>query len=408
MSSVANSEWQIEAWERLTTTEGGSSGSGLWDENHRIVGQLHGGQAACGNSINDYYGKFSMSWDGNGSTSSASRLSDWLDPQNTGVSTLDGWDPNAVTVAFDAALQSTGAINTLCSSDFTPEVKLKNNGTNTLTSATITYNLDGGANQVYNWTGSIATGGTETISLPTMTITGSGSHTFNAVVSAPNGQTDGNAGNDNLALTFDAVPNSMPMFLVIDADCFGSEITWEVRTAGATSSLFSGGPYTDVAPDGETINEEFCLSNGCYDFEIFDSYGDGMATAGQFGCNVNGDFNINDYYGNNFVTMGANPDYGTAVTHNFCITSVGVNENLADNAIGMFPNPVSDELNVLSNDGVLIQTIEILDARGAQVQFINVSESNSQTVNVSGLSQGVYMVKVATAEGTVVRKIVKK
>ena len=92
--SISNSSWRIEAWERNTTTEGGSSGSGLWDENHHLVGQLHGGQANCSNSINDYYGKFSMSWTGNGANSSSSRLRDWLDPTGTGVTSLDGFDPN--------------------------------------------------------------------------------------------------------------------------------------------------------------------------------------------------------------------------------------------------------------------------------------------------------------------------
>jgi lysyl endopeptidase len=92
--SISNSSWRIEAWERNTTTEGGSSGSGLWDENHHLVGQLHGGQANCSNSINDFYGKFDMSWTGNGSSSSSSRLSDWLDPAGTGVTSLDGFDPN--------------------------------------------------------------------------------------------------------------------------------------------------------------------------------------------------------------------------------------------------------------------------------------------------------------------------
>ena len=38
--SISNSSWRIEAWERNTTTEGGSSGSGLWDENHHLVGTV--------------------------------------------------------------------------------------------------------------------------------------------------------------------------------------------------------------------------------------------------------------------------------------------------------------------------------------------------------------------------------
>jgi hypothetical protein len=83
------SHWRIATWED-GTTEPGSSGSPLFDQNHRIVGQLHGGEANCSNNVNDYYGKVSMSWDAGSSASS--RLSDWLDPDNTGTMVLDGMD----------------------------------------------------------------------------------------------------------------------------------------------------------------------------------------------------------------------------------------------------------------------------------------------------------------------------
>ena len=68
-------------------TEGGSSGSPVFNNNNHIVGQLTGGTGECGNGT-DYYGKISKSWS-NGSSSS-SRLSNWLDPNNTNVVTLDG------------------------------------------------------------------------------------------------------------------------------------------------------------------------------------------------------------------------------------------------------------------------------------------------------------------------------
>jgi hypothetical protein len=54
--------WRIVDW-NVGTTEPGSSGSGLWDENHRIIGQLHGGGAACGNDESDWYGAFHVSFD---------------------------------------------------------------------------------------------------------------------------------------------------------------------------------------------------------------------------------------------------------------------------------------------------------------------------------------------------------
>ncbi|MFQ6609441.1 MAG: trypsin-like peptidase domain-containing protein [Fidelibacterota bacterium] len=83
------SHWQIAEWDD-GTTEPGSSGSPLFDSDHRIVGQLHGGEASCSYNFNDYYGKVARSWATGGSPSS--RLKDWLDPDDTGTLTLDGID----------------------------------------------------------------------------------------------------------------------------------------------------------------------------------------------------------------------------------------------------------------------------------------------------------------------------
>jgi hypothetical protein len=69
------------------STEGGSSGCPLFDQNHRVIGQLEGGAAACGNNLYDVYGAVSWSWTG---SSAADRLSDWLDPLGTGVDAIDG------------------------------------------------------------------------------------------------------------------------------------------------------------------------------------------------------------------------------------------------------------------------------------------------------------------------------
>ncbi len=86
-----NAHWQVLEWD-LGTTEGGSSGSPLFDENHRIIGDLTGGQASCANSINDYYAKFTISWDYY--STSAKQLKSWLDPAGSNPTTLDGYDPN--------------------------------------------------------------------------------------------------------------------------------------------------------------------------------------------------------------------------------------------------------------------------------------------------------------------------
>lgn len=95
--STSSNHWRIESWERLTTTEGGSSGSPLFDQNHRIIGQLHGGYAACGNTTSDWYGAFNNSWSG---------LSSFLDPLGTNPLTLDGFDPGAATATCFDGIQN--------------------------------------------------------------------------------------------------------------------------------------------------------------------------------------------------------------------------------------------------------------------------------------------------------------
>ncbi|MCC6726929.1 MAG: proprotein convertase P-domain-containing protein, partial [Saprospiraceae bacterium] len=77
----------IPDWD-IGTTEGGSSGSPLFNNQKRVVGQLHGGFAACGNNELDSYGWFHRSWTGGGAIGNS--LKPWLDPDNTGIITLDG------------------------------------------------------------------------------------------------------------------------------------------------------------------------------------------------------------------------------------------------------------------------------------------------------------------------------
>ncbi len=413
LSSVANSEWRIEAWERNTTTEGGSSGSGLWDENHLIIGQLHGGQASCSNSINDYYGKFSMSWDGNGSNSASERLHDWLDPQGTGATTMPGWDPNQPAVDYDAGITNNVTSATLCSSVYEPEITLKNTGEVTLTSCTITYNVDGGTDQVFNWAGSLATNASEVVPLSSISVSGSGSHTFNATVSNPNGNADENSNNDVIVSDFTAVPNSMPLYLNLLVDCYGEEVAWEITEQGSSTVLFSGNNYpgTGTSPEanGTQVTEDMCLSNGCYTFEITDDYGDGMAGAQYNGCDTDGDYNLEDYYGNEYFAM-AQADYGNGTSHDFCITSVGVDENDLTTLVNVFPNPATDQFSILlSGKDMEIISVNVVDVRGAIVLNVNNLKQAPQTnVNVSSLSKGVYFVNIMTNQGTVTKKLALK
>lgn len=217
-TSVTNGEWRIYRWDRNTTTEGGSSGSGLWDENRLIVGQLHGGAANCGNSINDYYGKLSVSWNG---TSATNRLKDWLDPSNSGVTTLSGYDPNVLQQDVNlVSIISPDSIN--CGNSVAPKVLIRNDGQETLTSLDFNYGNNGNLGAYYTWQGNLETGDTTIIFLPNIGGLFEGTNTTNINITNPNNGTDGDLTDNQLSVSFNnnkdcyAYPNPFNEQLIIN------------------------------------------------------------------------------------------------------------------------------------------------------------------------------------------------
>jgi len=77
-SNSGSNYWKVD-WD-IGVTEKGSSGSPLFDQNDRVIGQLTGGPSACGSSdMRDWYGCFYRSWTGDGVNSTDStRLSNWV------------------------------------------------------------------------------------------------------------------------------------------------------------------------------------------------------------------------------------------------------------------------------------------------------------------------------------------
>lgn len=93
-------------------TEGGSSGSALFNEYGQVIGDLTGGVSDCSVSDDqkvDYYGKLSYSWISNG-TSNSRRLKPWLDPSNTGATSIGGMDYSS-SITEVAAIESTTSVS---------------------------------------------------------------------------------------------------------------------------------------------------------------------------------------------------------------------------------------------------------------------------------------------------------
>ncbi len=122
-----NSHWRV-VWQSTTNghgvTEGGSSGSPIFNSAGLIVGDLTGGASFCNRTNDpDLYGKFSYSWQSNGNTD-ATRLSDWLDPANSGVMTLEGYDPNETSCAISSVVALSQSACATSSGTYTQDIEI--------------------------------------------------------------------------------------------------------------------------------------------------------------------------------------------------------------------------------------------------------------------------------------------
>lgn len=111
---TAAKTWAV-SWSQ-GVTEPGSSGGGLWNQNHRLVGTLSGGDSSCTNPAGeDFYARLDYAWTATSTTGLT--LKAVLDPGNSGSQTLDGKDPGAVVAltndSFNVAEDSSTSLDVL-------------------------------------------------------------------------------------------------------------------------------------------------------------------------------------------------------------------------------------------------------------------------------------------------------
>ena len=148
----------LGGWE-TGVTEPGSSGSPLFDQDGRIIGQLFGGGAACSgtndNNLYDYYGRVGVSWEGAGTSST--RLRDWLDPQNSGNDTMDPY-PALTVYPYDSGISSIDSpLDGALTSSEVVTVTITNYGENSISNFDVSYQVDGGSIVTEIFTGTILT-----------------------------------------------------------------------------------------------------------------------------------------------------------------------------------------------------------------------------------------------------------
>ena len=85
--------------------------------------------------------------------------------------------------------------------------------------------------------------------------------------------------------------------------------------------------------------------------------------------------------------------------------ATNIDETGVDPTISIYPNPVNNELQIVSQSK--IKSVTLSGLSGNRIQLLsNISEYNLK-LNTTSLVPGMYMLKVETSKGIVIRKLIK-
>lgn len=383
--------WFIDEWE-IGVTEPGSSGSPLYDQNGRIIGQLAGGSANCDGIENnggfDYYGRFDVSWDfGN---SSNSRLKDWLDPINSGEMALDQFPPTQV-FNNDVSLLVDNLNAPICGDEANPVFKILNRGEENVTEATLTYQQGNEPEETIQWSGNLATGEIEEIGSVVLDLSIDTSLEANLSIDG----IEDDFLDDNM---FTGIINNFQestfitetVTFTLITDDFASETSWQLYDENgilideSDEDLINETTYTEVF-DVE--------ASKCYELIIKDTAGDGICC--DFG---EGSYTVTTD-SEDIIAEGG--EFSSLESINFRI----IEEQINQDGFYIYPNPVKTSLTIESQVEEQFE-VTIFDVRGKLILSDIGFEILELTID--DLASGIYFVKLDNGIQSTTKKIIKE
>ncbi len=112
------------------------------------------------------------------------------------------------------------------------------------------------------------------------------------------------------------------------------------------------------------------------------------------------------------ITITAEDEWGNVSTCTFELTVesvLGLEDNVLDNAIVMYPNPARNLVTISNSSSILLDSAMIFDVSGKLVSQIDLSDMQGEKViDVSEFASGVYMVQITGEESSIVKRLIKE
>jgi hypothetical protein len=292
--------------------------------------------------------------------------------------------------------------NPMC---FDPVVTLRNAGGTELTSVTFTYGVSGGTDESYTWTGDLKHMEMADVDLPISGgpfWTGDDHHTFHVSVSAPNGGTDEYADNDHYTTHF-TLPVVYPDDVVLNYKTNNrpQDNTLTVQDVYG-NTVFSRTSFTA----NTTYHDTLWTGPGCFTMKFEDSGNDGLSYWAD-PSQGNGFFYLRSLTGlllKNFPT-----EFGRSIHFSF---AVGAVSNVAEVAqkpgISVAPNPSDGRFSLKLENAVGPIDLMVYDAMGHLVRSLEPVMGADLELDLRELSDGPYTVRMVTADGVAIARLLKQ
>lgn len=296
---------------------------------------------------------------------------------------------------YDAAVQSiTYPDVPVCGDSVQPVVVIKNNGSENLTSLDIHYQINDESETVYNWTGNLAFPDFSRVVLPKVGFNQLDTNNISVTSGNPNGFIDENLINDTATHQFYDAPEVLTqhVHLELRTDNYGYETSWKLFDEQGTV-LYLGDDFAN----NQVYSYDFELEAlGCYEFVIYDTFGDGICAGSG-----NGYFKLVD---DNGGLIGNGCDFGAEGHVPFKrVTNVGVDDYDHFSGLSINPNPFSQysDLVIGLNENQFV-TVDIISLTGNHLFQVFSGDLphglNHVLINMKDRKPGVYLLKIQTRE----------
>lgn len=298
-----------------------------------------------------------------------------------------------------------------------PIIRIRNNGSDPLTSCTITYTA-AGVTESFDWTGNLGFLETEDVELvfndPAFWNGPEDENVlFEVSVSNPNSTEDQNIFNNTATSSFQRPPrfsyddlqdNRLIIWVGTNSAPWETEVTLYDRLGNV---VFHRDDYTQA---NSTHRDTIQLNAGCYLFHLKDNGFDGLSFFAN--NDGNGSCRLKRVGAASLITF--EPDFGKEILWHFVwetdIVSVE-EETKPESQIRIFPNPGSGLFNLELGDMGKNLNIEVFNSTGALVSSISgqrPAEGMMFQLDLQNLTNGIYFVSVndgkARKSGTVIKQ----